>query len=146
MTKSDSKKSYVSTRIESIDTKVLENILVADKYKKTKKIVDENSGFMVDDDKKFSYYMKDLIKEKGMTIKRVILLTGLSESYGRHIIGGDKTTKNRDLVIGLCISANFTVGETNRALKLNNMQALYAKRKRDAVIMIEINKGADQKS
>lgn len=146
MTKPDLKKSYVSKRIESIDTKELENILVSDKYKKAKKVIEENNDFMVDDDfmidnnKKFSYYMKDLIKEKGMTIKRVIFLTGISESYGRQILDGKKT-ENRDLIIGLCISAGFTIKETNRALKLKGMQSLYAKSKRDAVIMIEINKG-----
>ena len=139
--KNNSKKSYISKRIESIDTKELENVLLSNKYKKAKDIVNENKEYLVDDDKRFSYFVKDLIKEKGMTIKKVVLLTGLSEGFGRKVISGEKITDKRDLIIGICISAGFSLEETNRALKLYGMQALYAKYKRDAVIIIEINKG-----
>ena len=48
-------------------------------------------------------------------------------------------TKNRDLIIRLCIAGRFLVDEINRALKLYGMTPLYAKDKRDACIIVAIN-------
>lgn len=134
-------KSYVTKKIESIETKKLEGILLSNKNKNTKKVLSDNEGYIIDEEKKFSYYIKDLIKEKGLTIKDVVYNCGESESYGRKVISQEKTAKNRDVIIRICIAAKCTLDEMNRALKLYGMKSLYAKDKRDAVIMLEVNKG-----
>ena len=134
-------KSYVTKKVDSIETKELEGILLSNKNKSSKKVLKDNEDYIIDEDKKFSCYVKDLIKEKGLTIKDVIYNTGESENYGRKIISQEKSTKDRNLIIRICVAANLSVKETNRALKLYGMKGLYAKDKRDAVIMIEINKG-----
>ena len=85
--------------------------------------------------------MKDLIKQKGFTQRKVISLAGMSESYGRQVLSRKKGISKRDTIIRICIASNFSVVETNRALKLYNMPVLYVKNKRDALIMIAINEG-----
>ena len=133
-------KSYITKKVESIDTKELENILISSKNK-TNKVLKDNENLLIYDDKKFSCYIKDKIKEKGMTIKDVVFIAGCSESYGRQVISQDKHAKNRDLIIKICIAAKLSLNEMNRALKLYGLNGLYAKDKRDALIMIEINNG-----
>ena len=133
--------SYVTKIVESIDTKKLEGMLLSNQNKSLKKVLKDNEDYIIDEDKKFSCYVKDLIKERGLTIKDVIYNTGESENYGRKIISQEKTTKDRNLIIRICVASKLNVQETNRALKLYGMKGLYAKDKRDAVIMIEINKG-----
>ena len=134
-------KSYVTKKVESIDTSELENILLSNKNETSKKIIDNNDEYFIDEDRNFSNYIKDMIKEKGMTIREVAYMAGYSESYGRKIISEEKVRYNRDVILKICIAAKLTVNETNRALKLHKMKSLYAKDKRDALIMIEINKG-----
>lgn len=135
------KKSYVTKKLESIDTKELEDILLSKKMTSSSKMLKDNEEYLIEEEKKFSYYIKDLIKEKGLTIKDVIYNSGESENYGRKIISQEKITKDRNLILKICIAAKLNLKETNRALRLYGMKGLYAKDKRDAAIMIEINKG-----
>ena len=51
----------------------------------------------------------------------------------------EKHTKDRDLIIRLCMAGHFTWDETNRALKLYGMTELYARDKRDACLIVAIN-------
>ena len=51
----------------------------------------------------------------------------------------EKHTKDRDLIIRLCLAGHFNWDETNRALKLYGMSELYAKDPRDACIIVAIN-------
>lgn len=132
---------YISKKIDSIDTKDLENALLSNKYESTKKTLKTSKMYMIDDKKAFSYFVRDLIEEKNMTIKQAIQYAGISENYGRKIISGEKKTKKRDTIIRICVASNFSLKETNRALKLYEMRPLYAKDERDAIIMIELNKG-----
>lgn len=60
---------------------------------------------------------------------------GTSESYGEKIVRMESHTKNRDLIIRLCIAGRFTIYETNKALKLYGMNTLYSKEARDACII-----------
>ena len=51
----------------------------------------------------------------------------------------EKHTRDRDLILRLCIAGHFSLDETNRALKLYGMSELYAKEKRDACIIVAVN-------
>lgn len=136
-------KAAFTKKIESVPTDELEKYLLTKNTKKIPKVLDEKKNFFIDDSdqKGCSDYLKDIIKQKGLTIRRVISFAGMNESYGRQVIGGKKEISKRDTIIRICIAANCSVVETNRVLKLYNMKPLYVKDKRDAVIMIAINEG-----
>lgn len=99
----------------------------------------ENSRYMADDKKGFYYYFKDVLYEKKIKLKDVYLYADVSETYGSKIITMEKHTKNRDLIIRLCLAGHFTWNETDRALKLYGMTELYSKDPRDACLIVAIN-------
>lgn len=99
----------------------------------------ENSKYLADDKKAFYYYFKDVIESKNIFLKDVYSFAGVTESWGGKIISMEKHTKNRDLILRLCIAGHFSLEEINRALKLYGMNPLYAKDKRDASIIVAIN-------
>lgn len=99
----------------------------------------ENSKYLADDKKAFYYYFKDVIEAKNIFLKDVYSFAGVTESWGSKIISMEKHTKNRDLILKLCIAGHFSLIEINRALKLYGMNPLYAKDKRDASLIVAIN-------
>ena len=99
----------------------------------------ENRSSMVDDKKAFYYYMKDITESKNIMFKEMYLFAGVSESYGEKIIRMEKHTKNRDLIIRLCIAGHLSLVEINKALKLYGMNPLYSKDKRDACLIVAVN-------
>lgn len=99
----------------------------------------ENSKYMADEHKAFYYYMKDVTESKNVLLKDMYIYAGVSESYGEKILRMEKHTKNRDLIIRLCIAGHFSLVEINKALKLYGMNSLYAKDKRDACLIVAIN-------
>ena len=99
----------------------------------------ENSKYLADDKKAFYYYFKDVIESKNIFLKDVYSFAGVTESWGGKIITMEKHTKNRDLILRLCIAGHFSLEEINRALKLYGMNSLYAKDKRDACLIVAIN-------
>ena len=104
-----------------------------DSYLKT------NSQFMVDEKRAFYFYMKDVLKRKGIMHKDLYARMNVSEKYGGQILTMEKHTPNRDLIISFCIAGHFDWNETGRALKLYGFNELYAKDPRDAVIMVALN-------
>lgn len=99
----------------------------------------ENNKYMTDDKKAFYYYFKDVTEAKNILLKDVYLYAGVSEKYGEKIVRMEKHSKNRDLIIRLCIAGHFSLVELNRALKLYGMNPLYAKDRRDACIIVAVN-------
>lgn len=99
----------------------------------------ENSKYLADEKKGFYYYMKDILESKGILLKDMYSFAGVSESYGSKILTMEKHTKDRNLILRFCIAGHFSVLETNRALKLYQMAPLYAKDKRDAILLVAIN-------
>ncbi len=99
----------------------------------------DNSKYMAEGKKAFYYYFKDVLDEKNIMLKDVYSFAGVSESYGSKIITMEKHSKDRDLIIRLCLAGNFNLVETNRALKLYGMSELYAKEPRDACMIVAIN-------
>lgn len=98
-----------------------------------------NLKYLADEKKAFYYYMKDVIDSKNLTMQDVYSFAGVSDSYGGGIIRMERHTKNRDLIIRLCIAGRFLLEEVNRALKLYGMTPLYSKDMRDACIIVALN-------
>ena len=99
----------------------------------------DNEKYLADEKKAFYYYMKDVLDEKNIKLKDVYSFAGVTESYGGKILTMEKHTKDRDLIIRLCLAGHFNWDETNRALKLYGMNELYAKDPRDAVLIVALN-------
>ena len=99
----------------------------------------DNSKYMADEKKAFYYYMKDVLDEKNIKLKDVYSFAGVTESYGSKIVTMEQHTKDRDLIIRLCLAGHFNWDETNRALKLYGLSELYAKDPRDACIIVAVN-------
>lgn len=99
----------------------------------------ENEKYLADEKKAFYYYFKDVLDEKSIKLSEVYLAADVSESYGSKIIRMEKHTKNRDMIIRLCLAGHFSWNETDRALKLYGMSNLYAKDPRDACLIVAIN-------
>ncbi|SES91304.1 hypothetical protein SAMN02910413_1226 [Pseudobutyrivibrio sp. C4] len=125
--------------MEIKSTGELDNILKNTNPNQLEEYLSNNKKYMVDDKKAFYYYMKDVLDEKQMKLKDLYISAGVSESYGGSILRMERHTKNRDLIIKLCIAGHFTWDETKRALKLYGMNELYAKNPRDAVFIVAIN-------
>ena len=87
----------------------------------------------------FEEYFKSLFKEKGITQRKVFLEAGIPEGYGYKLLSGEKHTDKRDVILRICYVAEFTLKETQRALKKYGMLELYAKVPRDALLMIVFN-------
>ncbi len=99
----------------------------------------ENSEYLADGERPFYDYMKRTIHDKGIKLKDVYQFAGFSESFGSKLLSQDKHTKDRDMIIRLCLAGHLTWDETNRALKLYGFSELYAKESRDACLIVQIN-------
>lgn len=99
----------------------------------------ENNRHMVDEKKAFYYYVKDVVESKNIRLKDMYSFAGVSESYGEKIVRMERHTKNRDLIIRLCIAGRFSLDEVRKALKLYGMNPLYGKDKRDVCLIVAIN-------
>lgn len=77
--------------------------------------------------------------EKEITQHLVFMRADIPERYGYKLLSGERRTKQRDVILRICYSAEFTLPETQRALKKYGMSELYAKIPRDALIMIAFN-------
>jgi hypothetical protein len=120
-------------------TNELENVLGSTHINDFGNFIKDNKESMMSDSGAFSTYMKDLIKEKGLTQQIVFLKADIPERYGYKLLSGEKRTKQRDIILRICYAAELTLEETQRALKKYELPQLYAKIPRDAFLMIIFN-------
>lgn len=102
---------------------------------------DKNACNFIRDDRPFAEFMRSKFKEKNLMQQKVFLNAEISEGYGYKIISEEKRTKQRDTILRICIAADFSFSETQHALTLYGMAPLYARRQRDAVLIIALNTG-----
>lgn len=101
----------------------------------------EQQGELLTGNKPFSAYMRDCIRRKKLRLQDIFLRADISEGYGYKLISGEKHTRQRDLILKLCLGAGFSLEETQRALKIYGMSPLYARFPRDAVLITAISSG-----
>lgn len=121
------------------NTSELEQILGNTHSKNFTAYCKENQAHVLSDDKAFAEYFKSTFKEKGLTQQLVFLKADIPERYGYKLLSGEKRTRQRDVILRICYAAEFTLKETQRALKKYGMSELYAKIPRDALLMIAFN-------
>lgn len=120
-------------------TEELEHLLGQTGPEKLADFYMEQKQYFADDKKAFYYYFKDILDTKNIFLKDVYSFAGVTESWGSKIVTMEKHTKNRDLILRLCLAGHFALMEINRALKLYGMNPLYAKDRRDAAIIVAIH-------
>lgn len=125
--------------MENRPTEELDQILSKTKPNQIADYISDNSKYLADDNKGFYYYYKDVLDSKHIRLKDVYSQVGVTESYGSKIVSMEKHTKNRDLIIRLCLAGHFSLDEMNRALKLYGFNGLYAKNHKDACIIVALN-------
>lgn len=121
------------------DTNELEQVLGNTHMKDFSRYCKENRESLISDDKSFSVYFKELFQQKGVSQQIVFLKADIPERYGYKLMSGEKRTRQRDIILRICYAAEFTLEETQRALKKYGMSELYAKIPRDALLMIAFN-------
>ncbi len=87
----------------------------------------------------FSSYINQLLTEKHRQSADVIRDSQIQRNYGYQILDGTKNP-GRDKVLAICLSASCTVEETQRALALAGVGALYPKKIRDSILIFALNR------
>ena len=117
----------------------LEKVLGRTHLSEYEDYVKENQESLLSESHSFFSYVRDLLSRKGITQQSVFLKADIPERYGYKLLSGEKHTRQRDMVLRICYAAEFTLQETQRALKKYGMPPLYAKDPRDALLMIIFN-------
>lgn len=117
----------------------LEKVLGRTHLSEYEDYVKENQESLLSESHSFFSYVRDLLSRKGITQQSVFLKADIPERYGYKLLSGEKHTRQRDVVLRICYAAEFTLQETQRALKKYGMPPLYAKDPRDALLMIIFN-------
>ena len=103
------------------------------------KYLSVNKDEMIDEGRYFMTFMNSKFKEKGLLKQDVLLRADIPQRYGYKLLTEEKVTKQRDIIIRICYSAEFTLEETQQALTLYRMATLYPRVSRDALIIACFN-------
>ena len=82
----------------------------------------------------FNNLVYEIMSEKNLSAKDMILRTGIERSYFYHILNGTKHP-GRNMVLRMAFSMGATLNETNHLLKLAGLSELYPRIRRDAVLI-----------
>ena len=85
-------------------------------------------------------YLSQLLTEKGLSRAQVISASNLNEIYAYQIFAGQKRP-SREKLLCLSLGMSLTVTETQRLLRLAGHSELYARIRRDSVILFGIENG-----
>ena len=122
-------------------TENLENVLLHARLDEMDGFLSENESRMLKHGRNFTEFMRAKVKEKGLLFTDIYRNANISERYGAKIISMEKHTKDRGLIIRLCIASKLTFDETQHALTLYGFAPLYAKNPQDAVVINAIANG-----
>lgn len=89
----------------------------------------------------FPAYMDTLIMRKKLKRRDIFQKADLPQKYGYKLLSGETHTTDRDKLLRIFIAMGMTLKETQKALSLYGLAALYPRKKRDAILIIAINKG-----
>ena len=87
----------------------------------------------------FSSFVKAVLQERGMSIADMQKKSGIDRNYIYQIMDGSKHP-GRDKIIAIAIACDMTLPECQRALEIAQEGILYAKSRRDSLVIYAINK------
>lgn len=84
----------------------------------------------------FTDYMRLKFREKKISQQNVFLAADLAERYGYKLVSGEKRTQKRDIIIRICLAAEFQPEEVQEALVLYGFPPLRARIPRDCAFIV----------
>ena len=87
-----------------------------------------------------STYLQDLLQVKDLKRIDVIHKAGLNETHGYQIFTGSRNA-SRDKLLRLALAMKLSLTEANRLLQAGGVNGLYAKERRDAIIIFCLTHG-----
>ncbi|MCR5135927.1 MAG: hypothetical protein K6C12_02350 [Oscillospiraceae bacterium] len=87
----------------------------------------------------FADYMRRKFREKGISQKNVFIAADLDNKTGYKLISGEKHTLQRDIILRICLSAEFSLEETQEALILYGMAPLHGRKRRDTAFIVALS-------
>ena len=121
------------------DTFELDSVIGSTHLSDIQDYLKENADSILNEERPFSKYMKSIIKKNNLKQQDIFLWADIPERYGYKLLSEEKRTKKRDVILRLCYAAEFTLEETQRALRIYEMPQLYSKIPRDVVLMVCFN-------
>lgn len=100
------------------------------------KFFENNNGEFTE--KPLCDHLEHLLKEKKLQKSKVVARSGLNRIYGYQILSG-KRVPSRDKLIALCFGMQLDIDETDDLLKYAGYNPLYARNKRDSIIIFAIS-------
>ncbi len=98
-------------------------------------IRENNDEFM---DITLSEYIRAILRRKGLRPATAAQIGGLNESYVHDIVNGRRTNPGRDKLIALAFGMGLDCAETCTLLKIAGCRELYARDKRDGIIIYSL--------
>lgn len=103
--------------------------------------LEQNAKEMITVALPFAAYMRRKLREKGLLQQDVFLAADLSEGFGYKLIAEEKRTRQRDVILRLCLAAQFRPEEVQEALLRYGMAPLWWRFPRDAVLLAAFGSG-----
>ena len=103
--------------------------------------LEQKAGEMITEARPFAAYMRRKLREKGLLQQDVFLAADLSEGFGYKLIAEEKRTRPRDVILRLCLAAQFRPEEVQEALLRYGMAPLWWRFPRDAVLLATFGSG-----
>ena len=88
----------------------------------------------------FKEYLEGLLDARNVKKSVAIKASGISDSYAFQIFQGYKSP-SRDKLLALAVGLRTSIDECQKLLKLAGVNELYAKNRRDAIIIFGLDKG-----
>ena len=85
-----------------------------------------------------SEHLKQLMKEKNINASELIKRSRIERTYCYQILNGRKKP-GRDKIIAIALALSLSVDETQRVLRIAKEGDLYAKDKRDCILIFALN-------
>lgn len=83
-------------------------------------------------------YLRKTIKDKNLSSSEVIKRSRIERTYCYQILNGRKRP-GRDKLVALALAMNLSFEETQQLLSVANLGILYARSKRDSILIYAIN-------
>ena len=125
--------------MEKKSTTELEKILGQTATSEIGAYLSGNAQSLLQAERPFSAYLHQMLKKYGKTQQEVFLQADLPMRFGYKLLSEEKHTRQRDFILRICYAVGMTLEETQKALTLYGMAALYPRIPRDAVLMIAFN-------
>lgn len=106
------------------------------------KTAESLNGYLQDNreqlvDSTISTQLETALAETGLTKSAVLLRSEINDIYGYQLFAGSRKP-SRDKLIALCIGMELTLDRSQQLLKATGFAPLYAKNKRDSILIFGI--------